>query len=129
MVSFVDGVCFLALLGCTAKQGQLVWSSRDRLRRLGDFVQPGHVPAAISLPREDFEIFYAKLKEQLEQNKSQPIVIYCSSESCEDSQMVKNALKQLGYSNVALFKGGWTEWDNAGLTEGTLMCPQSLSQS
>lgn len=97
------------------KEQALVLDARPEI-----FYRSGHIPTAVSLPREDFEISYAKLKEQLEQNKNQPIVIYCSSESCEDSQMVKSALGQLGYSNVALFKGGWAEWSKGELNEDIL---------
>jgi predicted sulfurtransferase len=53
------------------------------------FHRLGHVPGALSLPRDDFETGYAALKEKLEADRSQPIVIYCSSASCEDSGLVK----------------------------------------
>jgi rhodanese-related sulfurtransferase len=79
------------------------------------FHRLGHVPGAISLPREALESGYAKLKAQLESDKSQPLVVYCSGISCEDSIMVQQALVKLGYTHVSIFRGGWDEWSDAGL--------------
>jgi len=83
------------------------------------FHRLGHVPGALSLPRDDFENGYAALKAKLEANRSQPIAIYCSSSSCEDSGLVKKSLASLGYTNLALFEGGWSEWTNAKKPEET----------
>jgi hypothetical protein len=46
----------------------------------------GHVPGALSLPRDDFEKSYARLKAKLETDKNQPIVLYCSNSSCEEAE-------------------------------------------
>ena len=77
------------------------------------FYRVGHIPGALSLPRDDFEHGYALLKEKLESNRSQPIVIYCSGAGCEDSQLVRNSLTALGFTNLALFEGGWSTWTDA----------------
>jgi rhodanese-related sulfurtransferase len=79
------------------------------------FHRLGHVPGAISLPREAFESGYTQLKAQLESDKNQPLVVYCSGISCEDSIMVQEALVKLGYTHVSVFRGGWDEWTDAGL--------------
>lgn len=81
------------------------------------FHRLGHVPGAISLPRDDFENAYQAARSGLEADKGQPIVIYCSSSSCEDSELVREGLKALGYTQVAVFKGGWSEWEAAGLPQ------------
>jgi len=81
------------------------------------FHRLGHVPGAFSLPREDFEKGYARLKSQLEANKNQPIVVYCRGDSCEDSELAQKALSSLGYTRVVVFRGGWTAWIHAGLPE------------
>ena len=81
------------------------------------FHQFGHVPGAISLSREDFEQNYAKQRLVLESRRDQSIAVYCSGEGCVDSQMVGEALVKLGYHHVAVFKGGWDEWKQAGLPE------------
>jgi len=83
------------------------------------FHRLGHVPGALSLPRDDFETGYAVLKGKLEADRSQPIVIYCSNASCEDSGLVKKSLSALGFTNIALFEGGWGEWTNAKKPEET----------
>jgi len=83
------------------------------------FHRLGHVPGALSLPRDDFEKGYEALKAKLEADRSQPIVIYCSNSSCEDSGLVKKSLASLGFTNLALFEGGWAEWTNAKKPEET----------
>ena len=81
------------------------------------FHRLGHIPGSISLPRESFEEAYTNLKPVLESHKSSPIVVYCSSRSCEDSKLVEQALRSLGYQQVAVFTGGWAAWTDAGLPE------------
>jgi 3-mercaptopyruvate sulfurtransferase SseA len=82
------------------------------------FYRLGHVPGALSLPREDFEKAYARLRASLERNgKNAGIVVYCSDISCEDSKLVQEALLRLGYSDVKLFAGGWEEWTGERLPE------------
>ena len=83
------------------------------------FHRLGHIPGALSLPRDDFETGYAALKAKLEDDRSQAIVIYCSNASCEDSGLVKKSLSALGFSNIALFEGGWSDWTNAKKPEET----------
>lgn len=74
------------------------------------FHRINHIPGALSLPRDDFENSYAKLKPSLEKDKHQKIVVYCSSTSCQDSDLVRMALAALGYDHVAILKGGWAAW-------------------
>ncbi len=81
------------------------------------FHRLGHVPGAISLPREEFKESYSKQRALLEKDKSQPIAIYCSSSSCEDSQMVADALVKLAYAHIYIYKGGWSDWTSAHLPE------------
>lgn len=81
------------------------------------FFRLGHVPGALSLPRNDFEAAYARLRSQLEKVKGQPLVVYCSDADCEDSRMVADALLKLDYRRVSLFKGGWADWTSAHLPE------------
>lgn len=81
------------------------------------FYRFGHVPGALSLPKDEFEKGYAKLKTTLESDMSQPIIVYCTDESCEDSEWVYQALTNLGYSQVSIFRGGWDAWTKAGYPE------------
>ncbi len=93
------------------KQG-LVLDARPEI-----FHRLGHVPGAMSLAREDFENAYTALRSLLEKDRSQPLVVYCSGASCEDSELVKQSLEALGYTNVGIFRGGWLEWQAAGKAE------------
>ncbi len=75
----------------------------------------GHVPGALSLPRENFEAGYAKIRDRLESDKSRPLVVYCNLRSCRDSEEVAQKLVLKKHSNVRLFKGGWVVWMQLGL--------------
>lgn len=81
------------------------------------FHRLGHVPGALSLPREDFEASFALHRSRLESDKGALIVIYCSGSACEDSDLVRKALHRLGFTRVSVFKGGWAAWTSAGLPE------------
>lgn len=81
------------------------------------FHRIGHVPGSIALPRDEFEIYYKKHQAEMEKDKGQLLVIYCSGGSCEDSGLLSETLKKLGYTNVGIFRGGWDEWTHAGLPE------------
>ena len=92
-------------------QGQaLILDTRPEI-----FHRFGHIPKAISLPRDDFEVYYTKQRTYLEKHKMHPLLIYCSGGSCEDGEMVANALIRLGFTDVYLFRGGWSEWTQAKL--------------
>ena len=94
-----------------AKRGVVLDARPEIFHRLG------HVPGALSLSRDEFESDYAKQRARLEPMQDEPVAVYCSSASCEDSQMVADALTKLGYHHVLVFKGGWDEWSRAGLPE------------
>jgi len=81
------------------------------------FYRLGHIPSALSLPRDDFEKQYQALQSTLQSHRDKPLVVYCSSTDCHDSQMVADALQKLGYAHVRLFRGGWSDWENASLPE------------
>jgi len=97
---------------CVAGKKILILDARPEL-----FHRIGHVPGSIALPRDEFEIYYKKHQAEMEKDKGQPLVIYCSGGSCEDSGLVSETLRKLGYTNVGIFRGGWDEWTHAGLPE------------
>lgn len=78
------------------------------------FHRLGHVPGAISLPRETFETAYGKHRQVALAEKRKPIVIYCQGGECEDSHLVARALMQLGHTHVSILLGGWEEWEKQG---------------
>lgn len=75
------------------------------------FYDRSHIPSALSLPRDDFEIHYKNLKSTLASFRDNAIIVYCSSSDCQDSQLVAEALQKLGFSRVRVFRGGWDEWE------------------
>ena len=79
------------------------------------FFNFGHVPGALSLPREDFATAYAKVGPQLPKDRA--LVVYCASETCEDAGLVRDALERMGYTRVLVFPGGWEAWQAAGQPE------------
>ena len=93
-------------------KGALILDARPEI-----FHRLGHVPGALSLPREDFEASFALHRNHLEADKGALVVIYCSGSSCEDSGLVRKALHRLGFTQISVFKGGWSAWTSAGLPE------------
>lgn len=81
------------------------------------FHRLGHVPGAVSLPRDDFENVYQQLRAKLEEDKERRIVIYCASYSCKDAEILRKGLEALGYTQLTVFGGGWAEWTSAGMPE------------
>jgi rhodanese-related sulfurtransferase len=81
------------------------------------FFRVGHIPSAISLPRDDFEAAYRQLGPTLLKFHERPVVTYCSSNGCDDSQLVADSLEQLGFLQVRVYRGGWSEWESQNLPE------------
>jgi rhodanese-related sulfurtransferase len=81
------------------------------------FHRLGHIPKAIALPRDEFDTYFEKQRPLLEEKKQGVLLVYCSGAACEDSNLVAKALQKLGFSNIAIFKGGWSEWQKNSLPE------------
>lgn len=79
------------------------------------FFRLGHVPGALSLPREEFDDAYGRLQGRLEAFRDGLVVVYCSDAACNDSRRVQTHLLSLGFARVAVFPGGWDRWTGAGL--------------
>ena len=48
------------------------------------------------------------------QGKESPVVVYCSGEECGSSEDLAYELQAEGFTNLYVFKGGWTEWSENG---------------
>src|SRR5437773_10373186 len=72
-------------------------------------VRQGYVPGALSLPRGFLEMRV----EETVPDKTTPIVAYCAGGA--RSLLAGRILKELGYTNVASMRGGFTAWKNQGL--------------
>jgi rhodanese-related sulfurtransferase len=78
------------------------------------FTHEGHIRGALSLPYEDFDDVYPRLKDELPP-KDREVVCYCSGFGCEESAELAKLLMARGYSTVFVYEGGWPEWLEAGL--------------
>jgi len=70
----------------------------------------GHLPGAVVLPLDELANDAARVLPE----KSAAIVVYCSGPTCANSDTAGRALRALGYERVRVFKGGKTEWTEAG---------------
>jgi 3-mercaptopyruvate sulfurtransferase SseA len=77
------------------------------------FFRMGHVPGAVNLPREGFASFLER-SGLLRDGKSRAVVVYCQIETCEDSRMVADSLRRVGFASVRVFGGGWRRWIESG---------------
>lgn len=85
--------------------------------RARDAYALGHVPGAISFPGAYFEGSWLAMKDRLEADKSRPVAVYCPGPQCGASRSVAEQLSRRGFTDVAIFPGGWQAWQQAGLPE------------
>ena len=119
--------------------GALILDARPEL-----FHRLGHIPGALSLPRDDFEQGYMALKDCIiallrngiidagakpdvpSENamdnlafglaKNYPLVLYCANDTCKDAELAREALAKLGYTRISIYTGGWAEWHRRSVT-------------
>jgi len=75
-----------------------------------EYYQEGHIKGAWNIP------FFIELVFKLDslQGKDAPMVIYCSGDECGSSEDLAYELQAEGFSNLLVFKGGWTAWNTSG---------------
>lgn len=71
----------------------------------------GHLPGARHLPHDQVK----EKARDVAPDKAAPVVVYCASETCRNSQQAAAVLESLGYSDVAVYPGGKKDWEEAGL--------------
>ena len=72
----------------------------------------GHIPGAVSLPLADFEQAFSERGRLLPRDR--PVVLYCASRACHDSDRVFERLRHHEYTNISIFRGGWQVWQQTG---------------
>ncbi len=72
----------------------------------------GHLPSALSLPVLELDTFLPQVLPLL--TPAQPLLVYCSGTSCDESLQLAKVLHGQGFTNVVLFNGGMVEWQQAG---------------
>ena len=75
-----------------------------------DSFKRGHIPGAINIPGGNLE---SEAEKHLD--KTDKIVVYCSSYSCQASTNAAKTLLEMGYENVLDFKAGKKGWSDVGL--------------
>ncbi len=68
----------------------------------------GHIEEAISVPVDANDVERRKAMANI--RKDSPIVVYCQTSRCKYAEIVAVKLKEDGYSNISIFRGGWVEW-------------------
>ena len=80
--------------------------------RTRDNYDDGHLPGAVSLPVRQFDELIDTFIDQ--HAIEQPIVIYCSGRTCEDSHNLAQLLMDFGYVDVKVFIDGFPGWQAEG---------------
>jgi rhodanese-related sulfurtransferase len=75
------------------------------------YYRKAHLPAARLMPHDRV----AELAPALLPSRTAAIIVYCASETCRNSDQAAAELRQLGYSNVRVYRGGKADWQAAGL--------------
>lgn len=72
-----------------------------------------HIERAVNLPASQISsrLVAAKLNGVA---RDHPLVVYCSSVDCHASLRVAEFLRNHGYTQVAVYEGGFRAWDEAG---------------
>jgi len=71
-----------------------------------------HLPGAINLPSSNVDPDRVARRVP---DRSTEIIVYCSSDECDDSLVTADKLRRLGYTNVKHYAGGKDEWRELGL--------------
>jgi rhodanese-related sulfurtransferase len=75
------------------------------------YYQDGHLPGALHMPHDRTR----QLAPSLVPDKAAEIVVYCASQTCQNSHIAAATLASMGYVNVSVFAGGKQDWLDAGL--------------
>jgi len=81
-------------------------------RSLADF-DSGHLPGAVSFPNATRSESYYELAALLQ--PEQPLLVYCSSKTCDDALQLALFLREQGSQKIHLFAEGFQAWREAGL--------------
>ena len=71
----------------------------------------GHLPGARQTTNDEI----GAQAQDLIPDKTAPVVLYCSGQTCGNSHAAGVTLTELGYTDVRVFLGGKAAWTEAGL--------------
>jgi len=118
-------VAFLPRLVRQFRQARIRWVDPGRLqasfeqsdrpllidvRTAEDFVGPlGHIPGACNIPLEELSAHLV----ELEPSKQRPLMLVCRTD--KRSLTASRLLRQAGFSDVSILRGGMEQWNRDGL--------------
>ena len=71
-----------------------------------EYYHEGHIPNSIC--NDDFDSLVYQIEDFVTYNNG--FVVYCSDDDCGSSEDLAYQLKDQGFTNIYLFKGGWKQW-------------------
>ena len=74
------------------------------------YYEAGHIKGAM----KNIFLYELIFKIEEKQNKDTPLVVYCGDPGCADSEQLAYDFKDMGFTKLYVFKGGWLEWSKAG---------------
>ncbi len=74
-----------------------------------------HLPGARHMPHDQVRGLAANVLP----DKAAEIVVYCASDTCQNSHIAAKQLVQMGYTNVAVYPDGKKDWSDAKLALDT----------
>ncbi|MCZ7592105.1 MAG: rhodanese-like domain-containing protein [Kiritimatiellae bacterium] len=80
-------------------------------RSQGDY-DADHLPGALPFPDAKRAEFYPQYADVL--TPDQQAMIYCTGETCDESLELCMFLLEQGHTNILLYLGGFTDWQEAG---------------
>ena len=88
------------------KNAALIYDVRPKF-----FFALGHVPGAISFPKDNFDRDIAKYEAGIRNanTNNTPVVLYCTDLACPDAMTVATALTARGHT-ISILQGGYEAW-------------------
>lgn len=80
-------------------------------RPAADYAQ-GHLPGALSAPADNIAFHFGELQAFFDRQQS--IVVYCSSDTCDEALLLLRFLRGQGYTDTVLLPGGFEGWRQIG---------------
>ncbi len=80
--------------------------------RWPEIYEQGHIPGALNFPLDDFEEDKRALLSKI--TPEDEIIVYCAGVTCHDSHTFATRLLEMGFAHVAVYAGGFAEWEEMG---------------
>lgn len=79
--------------------------------------QAGHLNGAVNIPVDANDVKRGKMVASMPRNSK--VVVYCQSSGCQYADNVALWLQEHGFSDIAIYRGGWLDWVNKNGKENT----------